>query len=228
MNCDEFELAGLGGDAQDVALQHASTCARCAALLERWQAALVGLRSLASETREVQAPARVEMRLRQEFRAARRPRVPKRAAVAAAWALAAAAAIAAVVSWAEWNSPGNPEVVKQPAPVVERASAPAPAQKVAPVGSAAEIPGRAVRAQRSAANPAAEPFSLLPGIFPQEAEQTDLVKVRMRRAGLAAFGLPVNEERASDWIQVDMLVGYDGQPRAVRLDRTAVQGATEW
>ena len=37
------------------------------------------------------------------------------------------------------------------------------------------------------------------------------------RGALGAFGLPVNEDLASDWIQVDLLVGDDGAPQAVRL-----------
>jgi len=31
--------------------------------------------------------------------------------------------------------------------------------------------------------------------------------------------VPVNEERAGEWIQVDLLVGNDGLPEAVRLPR---------
>jgi len=43
------------------------------------------------------------------------------------------------------------------------------------------------------------------------------VRVRMQRGALGALGLPVNEERAGEWIQVDLLVGNDGLPQAVRL-----------
>jgi hypothetical protein len=39
----------------------------------------------------------------------------------------------------------------------------------------------------------------------------------MQRGALGAFGLPVNEDRANEWIQVDLLVGNDGLPEAVRL-----------
>jgi hypothetical protein len=39
----------------------------------------------------------------------------------------------------------------------------------------------------------------------------------MRRSALGAFGLPVNEDLASEWIQVDLLVGNDGSPQAVRV-----------
>jgi hypothetical protein len=42
----------------------------------------------------------------------------------------------------------------------------------------------------------------------------------MQRGALSALGLPVNEERGGDWIQVDLLVGQDGQPKAVRLPQS--------
>jgi hypothetical protein len=60
-------------------------------------------------------------------------------------------------------------------------------------------------------------FIQLPGSSLQEAEDGAVVRVGMERASLAAFGLPVNEDEASDWIQVDVLVGSDGSAQAVRL-----------
>ncbi len=60
-------------------------------------------------------------------------------------------------------------------------------------------------------------FIQLPGSSLQEAEDGTVVRVGMERASLAAFGLPVNEDEASDWIQVDVLVGSDGSAQAVRL-----------
>jgi hypothetical protein len=43
--------------------------------------------------------------------------------------------------------------------------------------------------------------------------------VRMQRGALSALGFPVNEDRAGEWIQVDLLVGNDGLPQGVRLAR---------
>jgi translation elongation factor EF-4 len=60
-------------------------------------------------------------------------------------------------------------------------------------------------------------FTLLPGSLPQEVDDSAIVRVGMQRGALGALGLPVNEERVSDWIQVDLLVGQDGLPKAVRL-----------
>jgi hypothetical protein len=44
-----------------------------------------------------------------------------------------------------------------------------------------------------------------------------ILRVRMQRGTLGALGFPVNEERVGEWIQVDLLVGDDGLPQAVRL-----------
>ena len=60
-------------------------------------------------------------------------------------------------------------------------------------------------------------FTRLPGNFSQETEDGVIVRVGMQRASLGALGLPVNEERAGEWIQVELLVASDGSPQAVRL-----------
>ena len=62
-------------------------------------------------------------------------------------------------------------------------------------------------------------FTLLPGSLPQETDDAAIVRVRLQRGALGALGLPVNQERAGEWIQVDLLVGEDGQPQAVRLSQ---------
>src|SRR5713226_7549679 len=130
MDCDEFELVGLD-DSNAAALAHANSCTRCAALLDRWQAARAELRALGEETRNAQTPARVEMRLLQEFRAARRPRWAWHFLPAAAWGVAAIALIAVLIGWSRWHPARAPEVVKQnPAPSVVVPQT--PAEKVAP------------------------------------------------------------------------------------------------
>jgi len=62
-------------------------------------------------------------------------------------------------------------------------------------------------------------FTLLPGSLPAEGEEAAILRVRLQRGALGALGLPVNEERAGEWIQVELLVGNDGLPHAVRLPR---------
>jgi hypothetical protein len=62
-------------------------------------------------------------------------------------------------------------------------------------------------------------FTFLPGAFATDSEEAAILRVRLQRGALGALGLPVNEERAAEWIQVDLLVGEDGLPQAVRLPR---------
>src|SRR5260370_35738972 len=115
MNCEEFEAVGLGAErdaslsevARVAAREHAGTCSRCAALQDSWQAAGVELRAFAEDTAMAQAPARVEMRLRQEFRTRHVTLKVRRAAVGAAWALAAAAVLAGTMSWRSWRKKGQ-------------------------------------------------------------------------------------------------------------------------
>src|SRR2546430_1234378 len=111
MTCEEFEAIGLDAE-RDASLsevervaarEHAGTCSRCAALQDSWQAAGVELRAFAEDTAMTQAPARVEMRLRQEFRTQHVTLKVRRAAVVAAWALATAAVLAGAVSWRNWR-----------------------------------------------------------------------------------------------------------------------------
>jgi len=216
MKCEEFEAISLerGGlriselDAalRDAAALHAAKCPGCAALQESWQEARVALQLLRETTQDAQAPQRVEMRLRSEF--GRRHRIAKArfAAIFAAWTLAAATVVIAGVSWRNWRLAQTPRehvsvenTVKAPTPAATAKDTPEEATLVA--GN--EFGG----------------FTTLPGSLPQEMDDSAIVRVRMQRGALGALGLPVNEERVSDWIQVDLLVGEDGLPKAVRLPR---------
>jgi hypothetical protein len=217
MNCEQVEAIALDLDHDETldsvekaaALAHLSHCARCAALQESWQAAKRELWALSEETLDARAPARVEMRLRQEFRTQHRTVVLRRRAIGAAWALAAAAVIIAAVGWRNWEQSRRADLAKQTtipsstSPAVESASAltPAPDPLAAEVSSSDDL----------------SDFTLLPGTAPDLTQQTEILRVRMQRSSLGAFGLPVNEQRAGDWIQVDLLVGNDGLPEAVRL-----------
>jgi hypothetical protein len=217
MNCEEFEAIELERPdkvtaayaARAEAVAHANSCSRCAALQESWQQARAELQTLRATTQNAEAPQRVEMRLRQEFRARHRTLKTRSAAIFAAWAMAAAAVVVGAVSWRNWHLTQGQHL---------NISA---ENKIGATTS-----GVAVRAEGNAADSQDEPtliadnagdFTLLPGSLAQEADDSAIVRVRMQRGALGALGLPVNEERVSDWIQVDLLVGQDGQPKAVRL-----------
>jgi hypothetical protein len=48
-------------------------------------------------------------------------------------------------------------------------------------------------------------------------ESGQMVRVQVPRAALAALGLPVNAERASEMVKADILLAHDGTARAIRL-----------
>ena len=236
MNCEEFEVIGLDAERDSTlsevervaAREHANTCSRCAALQESWQAAGIDLRAFAEDTAMAQAPARVEMRLRQEFRTQHVTFKVRRAAVVAAWALAAAAVFAGVVTWRNWRDGQQEAVTKHLEPA---AAAKKPPESNSSAGAnhenAAELtngmpPQNSVGADSSeilVADNELSGFTFLPGTLALDADDAAILRVRMQRGALGALGLPVNEERASEWIQVELLVGDDGLPQAVRLPR---------
>src|SRR5215813_5317091 len=111
MNCEEFELIGLdagsgrlSGAEESAAAEHASGCAKCAALAESWEMARNEIAVYKDATHAASAPARVETRLLQELREQKRPHESvRRVGVIGAWGLAAAAGIVGVVSWQNWR-----------------------------------------------------------------------------------------------------------------------------
>jgi len=234
MNCEKFEVIGLDAE-RDTALsevervaarEHAGTCSRCAALQDSWQTAGIELRAFAEDTAKTQAPARVEMRLRQEFRTQHVTFKVRRAAMVAAWALAAAAVLAGVVSWRNWRH-GQQEVATKhlnPMPAAKKSpgnnsSAGANHENAAELanGMLPQNSAGAASSEIIVADNELSGFTFLPGTLAVDVDDAAILRVRMQRGALGALGLPVNEERASEWIQVDLLVGDDGLPQAVRL-----------
>jgi len=214
MNCEQVEAIVLDLDRDGAAesleraaaVAHLSHCPRCAALQESWLAAREELRALGDETLEARAPARVEMRLRQEFRTRHRTMVARRAGVVAAWALAAAAILVGAISSWNWHKTrileaGKQKIAAQNALVADNRQSQA-SGNFSPGLSGGDDSGD---------------FTPLPGTTLEETEEAAIFHVRMQRGSLGALGLPVNEERAGEWIQVDLLVGNDGLPQAVRL-----------
>jgi hypothetical protein len=216
MKCEEFESIGLersglrmselDGALRQSAAEHAARCANCAALQESWQEARIALQALRETTRDAETPQRVEMRLLHEFGMRHRTRKLRTGAFFAAWALATAAVLFAGVSWWNWRLTqahgGNVSAEN-----VVKPNEPSPSM----------TPAETSEAPTLIADNETGDFTLLPGSLPQETDDSAIVRVGMQRGALSALGLPVNEERVSDWIQVDLLVGEDGLPKAVRL-----------
>ncbi|HKW34706.1 MAG TPA: hypothetical protein VJN92_16980 [Candidatus Acidoferrum sp.] len=211
MTCNEFEEMGLDAE-RDASLRdtqraaaaaHVASCPRCAALRDSWEATRLELRLLAQATATLDAPARVEMRLRQQFRTQYHTPKMRRASMAAAWGLAAAAVLVGAVSWVKWHNNRQNPVALRPNTTVPNQGSPDPHAGGDP--------------QTLMADNELGDFTLLPGVLPAETDGSAILNVRMQRGALGALGLPVNEDRASEWIQVDLLVGNDGLPQAVRL-----------
>jgi anti-sigma factor RsiW len=209
------------------AREHAGTCSRCAALLDSWQAAGAELHALAEDTAMAQAPARVEMRLRQEFRTQHVTLKVRRTAVIAAWALAAAAVLVGAVSWHNWRRGQREEVANHPhsAPAATnlesdfaaRARANRRDPAAVPSGTRQPVLAGADGSETLVADRELSGFTFLPGAFAADTDEAAILRVRMQLGALGALGLPVNEERAGEWILVDLLVSDDGLPQAVRL-----------
>jgi hypothetical protein len=101
---------------------------------------------------------------------------------------------------------------KQPARREEdkRQKIPPPARLKHPVETVIDLPGE------SEPEIATDflPFMAVDNNFPGEQQ---LVRVKLPRYALEAFGLPLNRERAREPINADVLVGDDGLVRAIRF-----------
>jgi len=224
MSCEEFATAGLdlGTAGEDgmllqAAREHLRTCPHCAALQENLLALSEELRALGAETAETAAPSRVEMRLRQEFRTRHKTVKAQRAAAIFGWSLAAAAALFCAFTWINWRTHEGKGVAQRQAPVVQPAGTLGNSSLLA----ASTTPAGAELGEVLVASNDSGDFTLLPGSMPLAPEDATVVRVEMQRAALGALGLTVNEEHAGDWIQVDLLVGDDGLPQAVRLPQAS-------
>lgn len=237
MKCEEFEAIGLDAERDSslseleraAAREHAATCSRCAALQDSWEAAGGELRAFAEDTALAQAPARVEMRLRQEFRTQHVTLRVRRATVIAAWALATAAVLAGVLSWRSWRH-GKQDEAANRVNFVPAASNSQPKTNsagavnhepiaTAPTETRQRTLARTASSETLVAENELSGFTLLPGALAADIDDAAILRVSLQRGALGALGLPVNEERANEWIQVDLLVGDDGSPQAVRLPR---------
>jgi len=209
MNCEEFANSDLdfnpdenGRDAE-AAREHLRSCPGCAALYERSLELRCDLRELGKATADARTPSRVEMRLRQEFRTRHKTDKNRDRAVVAGWMLAASTMLLAATSVVLWPQHHGTKIAHgNPTPTLVTASA---------VANGPELGGTLIAASDD------EKFALIPGALPALQDETSVVRVQMQRRSLSALGLSVSEERANDVVEVDLLVGSDGQPQAYRL-----------
>ena len=202
MSCLEFwngapELAQ--GDEPD--LGHLAECRQCAAAFARQRRLFAGLRAFAAESQEVQAPERLEAALIAEFRNQRGRR--GRGLNIAAWrtpALALALAAALVLGVGVWMLP-------------KRTAAPAAHHR-------SQTRVELAMLDETAAQDATSDDGFIPLPNAQRLEPDDdvnVVRMELPRSSMMAVGYEVSEERASEPVQADVMLGPDGLARAVRF-----------
>jgi predicted anti-sigma-YlaC factor YlaD len=215
MNCEEFASAGMerdlvvSGPESAAAREHLRSCPHCVALYESSLALSADLRELGQQTSDATAPSRVEMRLRQEFRTLHTTEKSRGRIVAASWLLAAAALVLVASSLLLWRKHGEVYSAKA------HPSSATPPVAAHTVATGPELGGTLIAANNG------DEFALIPGAIPGLLDDTTVVRVQMERGALGALGLSVNEEHANDVVQVDLLLGADGQPQAYRLPHSS-------
>ena len=168
-----------------------------------------GLRALAAEDPH-DAPAYVERRLLAEFRRRARARRNRM------WLSGAAvAAVAASVFAMLWLKPAAPKSAPSTTVAVAH-QRPVPAV----VNSSAAVMQPAVQIRKAAnrRRPASLEFYALPDADSlPPVETATVVRVQLPMSSLRLIGFPINEDRAGEAVQADVLLGQDGLARGVRL-----------
>lgn len=223
MKCGEFakivhELArsrGLNDAEMAIARAHAEVCPACGCLLADAERLAGSLRDVASESRSLQAPERIERELLAAFRTA--GAIRSRSRWKLGWrrtlVLVGASALASLALFA-WLSR-----------VPSRRSLPSVSSSTTTV-AAANVPasdtasGPSTLASEASANQASGfvpvPFS---GGFAR-GDSGLIVRVQLSRAALAELGYPADDVPSGEgMVQADLIVGEDGWPHAVRIVR---------
>jgi hypothetical protein len=166
------------------------------------------LRSLADFDREAEAPQQVEKSVIAAYRRKRAIRARRRGILVA---LAAAVVLAIVFT-------SQPSV--SPAPVVAKQAQTAPT--ISPVIESLPQAPKAAATRGFRRQPQrveiTTPFVLLiEGDVLMPYERPKMVRVRLPMSAARRLGLPVREEKLDDRVEADVLMGEDGQARAIRF-----------
>lgn len=217
MTCRDFESdvvelargAEIGADAEARLREHLAQCDTCAARLARERELTAALKALAgAEPLSTRAQA-IEVGLLAAFEsqraaAATRPASPRPVPLSRqvrAWLATAAVLVLAVTAWQV--------AVRRPSP-----GAPAPGVEPGPARAAAS-PGLELGRQANGRDAA---FIELPTAIGLPAlESGRIVRVALPASALPAYGFIVEPRPAGGAIAADVVVGQDGQPRAIRF-----------
>jgi anti-sigma factor RsiW len=196
MNCQEFwnTIPELG-DCEDS--RHLLECPACAARMSRHRELEAGFRAVAAGFRRVEAPSRVEARLRSAFRSqtGRESRAPSRRWIpVVTWATAFAVmfALAALL-----EGPRQPEAAR-------------------PVQHTVELAVLLPQADADGFIPLPNAFGVAAGDVADE-DDVNLVRVAVPRSAMIALGFDVSTDRAEELVQADVMLGSNGVARAVRF-----------
>jgi len=209
------------------ALAHAESCSDCATLLIEVESLDFSLRQVAAESAELQAPARVESLLLQEFRREKSATDSR----GVRWQVAALGIAAAVLLTLGLSlhrqhlvAPRGVNFSQTSAQNAGQTSAQAPdnpaATKtpVAATNSSSQAAGDSASGAASDDSEYATAYMPLPGAYdPSELEGGAVVRVVLPRAALVSYGLPVEGMGVADHVTADMVVSQDGTPQAIRL-----------
>lgn len=200
MNCQEFwdNIPEMGAGADQ--LQHPRECEACAALLSRHRALEAGLKTMAAEMRQVEAPARVESGLVAAFRlqnqAVHRTGRSQWWVPALSWAAAAAILVVAALA-----------VMHPRQPMPAHRSAPGMVESAALTDS--------VDSNVSDGEDGFIPLPNTQRLDPNE--DVNVVRVEVPRSAMMAVGLAVSADSVSELVEADVMLGQDGVARAIRF-----------
>ena len=245
MTCQELRAAlvdhardALSGIGSQAAIEsHLEHCHTCATEFARQRALTQALRIVARASAHEAAPPVIEERLLEAFAAQHSHAAPVVKRRLAPW-LAAAASIAILggVSYGVWSRAEVSEVRSTPEAADVRLKPDAtrglkpdnPDVRLKPDTTRGLKPDTtralATRAARPASRPGLriEDFVALPGVVGLPAfESGRIVRVDLPVSSLPAYGVELVPDAAHTEVQADVLVGQDGQVRAIRLVRTS-------
>jgi hypothetical protein len=178
------------------------------------ESVVAALRALAEEDAELEAPLRVEDRVRKGFR---RRHAGRKWRNGLTWSLALAAVLIVVVfvGMRDKQHPAPPrakEVATRPPQLAVADPLPEEAPAAVPVRQARRIAPKSDPQSREVVT---EFFPLLDVALPFE--RGELLRVTVPASTLRKVGLPVAENRLADRVYADVLVGNEGLARAIRF-----------
>ena len=208
MNC--FQFGGLvhdlgrnkrlGAEVRAEALAHAESCVPCGRMREEVERLDAALKSLATEQSVERAQGRVEAALVAEFLAVRNGAASAKRR-SALWQAAAVAAVVTLLATAGWTLRhfAHGAAGTLPATDVSRS-----------VGGHADTV--------TAENENDDRFVRLPFAGDGKAVEDDaILRAELPGSALASLGFPVGDVNGTEMVPVELMVGEDGTPEAIRI-----------